>query len=179
VVAAVSLPEEPSDELREARDSKLMTPKGRQRLFGVVRSQALAVSVAWAHPERIDRDNILAATLAAMGRCARRAAAKSGGGRVLVLVDGPSAIRGFELPQRAIVDGDARSLSIAAASIIAKVVRDRWMERLDRRYPGYAFARHKGYGTEGHLEALKQLGPCRAHRFSYEPVIARALEAAK
>ena len=179
VVAAVVLPEEPSAELREARDSKLMTPKGRERLFGVVRSQALAVSVAWAHPAAIDRDNILAATLAAMGRCARRAAAKAGGGRALVLVDGPRAIREFELPQRTIVDGDAQSLSIAAASIIAKVVRDRWMERLDRRHPGYGFARHKGYGTKDHMAALDRLGVCSAHRLSYAPVTRRALEAAK
>jgi ribonuclease HII len=146
VVAAVSLPEEPSAELCRARDSKMMTPKGRERLFGVVRSQALSVSVAWAHPRAIDRDNILAATLAAMGRAARRVAAKSGGARVLVLVDGPRAIRSFDLPQRTIVDGDAKSLSIAAASIVAKVVRDRWMTRLDRRHPGYGFAVHKGYG---------------------------------
>jgi ribonuclease HII len=179
VVAAVALPEEPSAELREARDSKTMTPKDRERLFGVVRSQAAAVAVAWAHPALIDRDNILAATLAAMGRCARRAAAKAGGGPALVLVDGPSAIRDFELPQRTIVDGDAKSLSIASASIIAKVVRDRWMECLDRRYPGYGFAQHKGYCTGGHLEALNLMGPCRVHRFSYEPVILRALELAK
>jgi ribonuclease HII len=98
---------------------------------------------------------------------------------VLVMVDGPREIRGFELPQRTIVDGDAKSLSIAAASIIAKVVRDRWMECLDRRHPGYGFAQHKGYGTEGHLEALDLLGPCRIHRFSYEPVIVRAMEISK
>ena len=179
VVAAVALPEEPSKELRKARDSKLMTPEGRQRLFGVIRSEALAVSVAWAHPSLIDRDNILAATLAGMGRCARRVAAKTGGGNVLVLVDGPREIRNFELPQRTIIDGDNKSLSIAAASIIAKVVRDRWMERLDRVHPGYGFGRHKGYGTEAHLLALDQLGPCRIHRFSYEPVISRALELSK
>lgn len=179
MVAAVALPEEPSKELRRARDSKLMTPEDRQRLFGVIRSQALAVSVAWAHPSRIDRDNILAATLAAMGRCARRAAAKAGGGLVQVLVDGPREIRDFELPQRTIIDGDAKSLSIAAASIVAKVVRDRWMERLDRVHPGYGFGRHKGYGTASHLAALDSLGPCRIHRFSYEPVISRALALSK
>jgi ribonuclease HII len=179
VVAAVALPEEPSAELCGARDSKTMTPKGRERLFGVVRSQALAVSVAWAYPIAIDRDNILAATLAAMGRCARRAAAKSGGGTVLVLVDGPRAIRNFDLPQRAVIDGDAQSLSIAAASIIAKVVRDRWMVRLDRRHPGYGFAKHKGYGTKDHLSALDRLGVSSAHRLSYAPVTKRALEAAR
>jgi len=179
VVAAVALPEEPSAQLRKARDSKLMTPEDRQRLFGVIRSQALAVAVAWAHPSLIDRDNILAATLSAMGRCARRAAARAGGGSVLVLVDGPREIRNFELPQRTIIDGDAKSLSIAAASIIAKVVRDRWMERLDRVHPGYGFGQHKGYGTASHLAALDRLGPCRIHRFSYEPVINRAMELAK
>ena len=178
VVAAVALPEAPSPELRRARDSKRMTAKDRERLFGIVRSEALAASVAWASAARIDRDNILAATLDAMGRCARRAAAKAGGGRTLVLVDGPSAIREFELPQRTIVGGDAKSLCIAAASIVAKVVRDRWMERLDHRRPGYGFARHKGYGTKGHLAALRRLGASPVHRRSYAPV-ARALAAAK
>ncbi len=147
-----------------------MTPKSRERLFGVIRSQASAVSVAWAHPRAIDRDNILAATLSAMARAARRAAAKTGASSVLVLVDGPRPIRGFELAQRPIVDGDAKSLCIAAASVVAKVVRDRWMERLDRRHPGYGFAVHKGYGTKVHLGALARLGPCQAHRLTYEPV---------
>ncbi|MBI5246940.1 MAG: ribonuclease HII [Elusimicrobia bacterium] len=169
VVAAVTLPENPSAQLRLLKDSKMMTPKSRSRLFGVIASQAVSVSVAWAHPRAIDRDNILAATLSAMGRAARRAAAKSGG-RVLVLVDGPRAIRNFELNQKTIVDGDAKSLCIAAASVIAKVVRDRWMERLERRHPGYGFAVHKGYGTKIHLSALAKLGPCAAHRLTYEPV---------
>ena len=170
VVAAVSLPKVPSAELRTIRDSKQMTPKSRSELFGVIRSQALAVSVAWAHPRAIDRDNILAATLSAMARAARRAAAKTGTASVLILVDGPRAIRNFELPQRTIVDGDAKSLCIAAASVVAKVVRDRWMERLARRHPGYGFEVHKGYGTKVHLNALAKLGPCRAHRLTYEPV---------
>lgn len=175
VVAAVALPEEPSAELREARDSKQMTPKGRERLFGVIRSQALAISVAWAYPDVIDRDNILAATLAAMGRASRRAAAKSGGGSFLVLVDGPRPIRDASLNQRTVIDGDAKSLCIAAASIVAKVVRDRWMERLARVHPGYGFAEHKGYGTKKHLEALSALGPCAAHRRSYAPVSGMAV----
>ena len=179
VVAAVALPKEPSAALSEARDSKIVSPQARRRLFAVIRSEALAVSVAWAHPKAIDRDNILAATLAAMGRAARRAAAKSGAGPLLVLVDGPSSIREFELPQRTVVDGDAKSLCIAAASIVAKVVRDRWMERLDRRHPGYGFARHKGYGTRAHVDALDRLGPCGAHRMTYAPVARRARKAAR
>lgn len=172
VVVAVVLPEHPSPELAEARDSKTMTPKGRERLFGVVRSQALAVSVAWAHPALIDRDNILRATLTAMGRAARRAAKKAGGAPALVIVDGPKRALGLELEQLPVVDGDAKSLTIAAASVIAKVVRDRWLERLERRHPGYGFAKHKGYGTKDHLAALSRLGPCRAHRFTYAPVAA-------
>jgi ribonuclease HII len=173
VVAAVILPEVPSAELAEARDSKTMTPKSRERLFGVVRSEALAVSLAWAHPRAIERDNILNATLRAMGRAARRAAAKSGSSPLLVLIDGPKRALGLELPQEPVVDGDAKSLSVSAASVIAKVVRDRWLERLERRRPGYGFSKHKGYGTKAHLAALDRLGPCDAHRRTYAPVAAR------
>ena len=170
VVAAVSLPKIPSAALRKARDSKQMTSKSRSGLFEVIRSQALAISVAWAHPRAIDRENILAATLSAMARAARRAAAKAGPGPVLVLVDGPCPLRNFDFSQRPVVDGDAKSLCIAAASVVAKVVRDRWMERLARRHPGYGFAIHKGYGTKAHLSALAQMGPCKAHRLTYGPV---------
>ena len=173
VVAAVVLPEVPSAELAGARDSKTMTPKSRERLFKIVHSQALAVSVAWAHPRDIERDNILKATLLAMGRAARRAAAKSGSSPLLVLIDGPRRALGLELPQEPVVDGDAKSLCVSAASVIAKVVRDRWMERLERRRPGYGFSKHKGYGTKAHLDALDKLGPCDAHRRTYAPVAAR------
>ncbi|OGR49395.1 MAG: ribonuclease HII [Elusimicrobia bacterium GWC2_65_9] len=179
VVAAVSLPEDSSPGLDEVRDSKMMTPRNRERLFGVIVSEALAVSVAWAHPGAIDEYNILKATLTAMGRASRRAAAKAGGRAFLVLVDGPSRIPDSALPQEKIVGGDALSLNIAAASIVAKVVRDRWMARLDRRYPGYGFARHKGYGTKAHLDALERLGPCAAHRRSYAPVARSVLETTK
>ena len=177
LVAAVALPKVPSAALREVRDSKQMTPKARERLFGVIRSQAFAVSVAWAHPPVIDRDNILRATLDAMGRAARRAARKTGVPAALVLVDGPRRIPAFELAQEAVVDGDAKSLCVAAASVIAKVVRDRWMARLERRYPGYGFARHKGYGTKAHTCALAALGPCRAHRRSFAPVADAVVQA--
>jgi ribonuclease HII len=178
VVAAAALPEAPSAELRKARDSKVMTAKERERLFEVIRSEALAVSVAWAHPALIDQKNILRATLDAMGRAARRVA-KGAAAPVLVMVDGPRRIPSFELSQQPVIDGDAKSLCIAAASIVAKVTRDRWMARLARRHPGYGFERHKGYGTEAHLEALDRLGPCRVHRISYQPVIARVPELPK
>ena len=170
VVAAVSLPKVPSAVLRSVRDSKQLTPKARERLFGVIRSQALAVSVAWEHPRAIDRQNILRATLCAMARAARRAAAKTAPGGVLVLVDGPYRLPDASLAQRPIIAGDAKSLCIAAASVVAKVVRDRWMQHIARRHPGYGFARHKGYGTQVHLRALAKLGPCAAHRLTYAPV---------
>jgi ribonuclease HII len=89
---------------------------------------------------------------------------------MLVLVDGPHKIKRLAVEQEAVVRGDARSLSIAAASIFAKVLRDRWMERLDSRYPGYGLAAHKGYGTAAHLAALGALGPSGVHRFSFAPV---------
>lgn len=169
LVAAVALPAAPSTALRGVRDSKLLTGAARERLYAVIRAQAEAVSVAWAHPAVIDRDNILRATLEAMGRAARRAARKSAG-PLLVLVDGPRRVDDLEHPQEAVIDGDARSLCVGAASVVAKVLRDRWMRRLERRYPGYGFAGHKGYGTRSHLDALRRLGPCAAHRRSYAPV---------
>lgn len=170
VVAAVVLPDVADKAWDGIDDSKVMTEKARERAFSVVASQARAVSVAWAHPGLIDEKNILAATLSAMSRAARRAARKAAG-PVLVLVDGPRLPPELELPREAVVDGDAKSLSIAAASVVAKVVRDRWMARLERRYPGYGFGVHKGYGTKRHLAALEMLGPCRVHRRSYAPVM--------
>jgi len=175
VVAAVSLPKVPSARLRSIKDSKLMTPKSRARLFGVVRSQALAVSVAWEHPRGIDRQNILRATLSAMSRAARRAAAKAGSEPMLVLVDGPFKFPGDALVQLPVKGGDRKSLCIAAASVVAKVLRDRWMRRLAKRHPGYGFALHKGYGTRMHLRALDKLGPCKAHRLTYAPVAEQAV----
>ena len=170
MVAAVVLSDASDGAWDGIDDSKVMTEKARERAFSVVASKAQAVSLAWAHPKLIDEKNILAATLAAMGRAARRASAKAAG-PVLVLVDGPRRASGLELPQEAVVDGDAKSLSIAAASVVAKVVRDRWMARMERRYPGYGFGVHKGYGTKRHLAALETLGPCRIHRRSYAPVM--------
>ena len=175
VVAAVALPSAPSARLRRARDSKVMTPKSRDELFGVVLSEALAVSAAWAHPRVIDRVNILQATLRAMGRaCGRVARRLEPSGPALVLVDGPRRIPEFGLPQQTVIDGDAKSLCVAAASIVAKVLRDRWMERLDRVHPGYGFSEHKGYSVKAHLTALHRLGPSPIHRFSYAPVAAAA-----
>ena len=115
--------------------------------------------------DEIDETNILVSTHAAM----RRAVTQLSPPPDHVLVDG-LPIPGLHVPSTAIVQGDSRSLSIAAGSIVAKVTRDRMMRELDLRYPGYGFARHKGYGTKAHMRALLSLGPCPVHRFSFQPV---------
>jgi len=147
-------------------DSKQMTPDARVEMFARVLTEARAFSWAVFGPRAIDRMNIRRASLRAMGRAVARLKVVPD----LVLVDGDATIPDVTLPQQAIVSGDARMLSIAAASVLAKVVRDRIMERLDRVYPGYGFARHKGYGTPEHLVALDRHGPCALHRYSYSPV---------
>ena len=169
VVAAVRLGPEDCGGLEGVRDSKLLSAGRRESLFDVIRRRARAVSLAWAHPRAIERDNILSATLGAMRRAALRAAG-SGSAACLVVVDGNREIPGLLLPQLAVVAGDRRSLAVACASVVAKVVRDRWMRRLDRNFPGYGFLRHKGYGTAAHLEALRRLGPSPLHRRTYAPV---------
>lgn len=169
VVAAVVLPSFSGKEWAGIRDSKEMTEKARESAFSVILSKAAAVSVAWAHHDAIDEHDILRATLKAMSRAARRAAARAGG-PAFALVDGPHRVPDLPFAQQPVVDGDAKSLSIACASVVAKVTRDRWMGRMHRRFPGYGFDRHKGYGTRAHLAALESLGPCRIHRRSYEPV---------
>jgi ribonuclease HII len=117
-------------------------------------------------PRRIDHANIRNASLDAMRRAVLRLRAVPD----LVLVDGRDRVPGITCAQHPIIDGDARMLSIAAASILAKVVRDRIMERLDRVWPAYGFARHKGYSTPEHLDALRRLGPCPLHRYTFTPV---------
>jgi ribonuclease HII len=169
VVAAVILPGAPHKALGGVTDSKEMTEKALQRAYSVILAKATAVSVAWAHHDVIDEHNILRATLQAMTRAAHRAARRAGG-RAFAIVDGPHRVPGLSFGHEAVVDGDARSLSIACASVVAKVTRDRWMERMDRRFPGYGFSGHKGYAVPAHREALERLGPCRIHRRSYEPV---------
>lgn len=148
-------------------DSKQVTAQKRDTMFARVLQGARAFRWAVAGPRTIERVNIRRATLGAMARSV-------GGLHVapeLVLVDGNDTVPGLELDQRAVVDGDATCLSIAAASIVAKVVRDRIMCRLDRVWPAYGFARHKGYGTPEHLAALREHGPCPAHRATYAPVM--------
>ena len=152
-------------------DSKQVGAPMRDALYARVLDGARAFAWAVVGPRAIDRLNIRGASLEAM----RRAVALLRVEPSLVLVDGRDRVPGLPLPQRAVVGGDRSMLSIAAASIIAKVVRDRIMERLDRVWPDYGFARHKGYGTPEHLEALARLGPCALHRFSFTPVCVQEL----
>ncbi len=147
-------------------DSKQLTQKKREEIYKeLTENKAVKWSIASIEAEEIDRINILQATWKAMVQA--RANLK------LVpdwtLVDGPR-VPPLGNAQTSIIKGDQRSFSIAAASVIAKVTRDRWMNELDQQYPGYGFAQHKGYGTQLHLEALKKLGPCPVHRYSFKPV---------
>ncbi len=150
---------------RGIRDSKQLSPKQREDLFYRICEKAEAVGIGIISEKVIDRVNILKATHLAMRRAVSSLELKPD----FVLIDGIVAPKtGF--PQKAIVDGDARSITIAAASIIAKVARDRIMVEQDGIYPQYGFAQHKGYGTRSHLENLAKYGPCLIHRLSFRPV---------
>ena len=151
-------------------DSKKLTPARREALATVIRATPGCVcAVASATPAEIDRLNILHATHLAMRRAVEQVMAALGGGPVTVLVDG-LPVKGLPCPSRNLVKGDAQSLFIAAASILAKTARDADCLRLEALYPGYGFARHKGYPTAAHLAALARLGPCPEHRRSFGPV---------
>ncbi len=167
--AAVVLPLDDTslpEALSEVRDSKLLSPAARERLFPLIRERALAVGVGHASAEIIDREGILPATRLAMAEALGALSLRAGA----VLVDGPLRLGPATLPQRAIVHGDRYSLSIAAASILAKVSRDRYMSALSELFPDYGFSRHKGYGTAEHRQALGRLGPCPEHRLSFAPL---------
>jgi len=163
VAAAVVLP---PDWLPEGLDdSKRLTPRRRELLYDAIVRGALCWGVAAVSPRDIDRTDILRATLRAM----RRAVALLRPSPGIVLVDGnrPPAL---PLPTRCLVGGDRRSAAVAAASILAKVVRDRLLVELDRRHPGYGLAAHKGYGTADHVAALRRRGPSPVHRRTFQPV---------
>ena len=164
VAAAVLLP--PYCELiADVRDSKLLTPAQRRALDGQVRAQALAVGLGAASVDEIERLNVLNAAHLAMRRALTRI-----GRYDHALIDG-RPIKGLDLgPHTAIVDGDATCYSIACASIVAKVTRDRLMEKLAGRYPGYGWEHNAGYGSTEHLAALRRLGVTPYHRKSYQPV---------
>ena len=158
VTACVVMPPEPV--LMWMDDSKKLSEVRREKMYEEIMQHAYFVGIGEATPEEIDRINILQATKEAMRRAAAQVPAD------VFLID---AVTGLGLNGRevAIIKGDATSYCIAAASIIAKVTRDRQLAELDKLYPGYGFARNKGYGTPEHIAALKELGPCPAHRRSF------------
>ncbi len=163
VAAAVILPR--GCVLDGVTDSKLLSPPVRERLFDTVLEQAVAVGIGVVGPEEIDSINVLRASLKAMTKAVDALDPRPD----LLLIDGNQSIPHY-LPQKAIVQGDRLSLSISAASIVAKVYRDRLMERYHDEYPCYNFARHKGYGTREHREALRRWGVSPIHRKSFKGV---------
>ena len=160
VASAVILPKD--CQILYLNDSKKLSEKKREELYDVIMEQAIAVGVGMASPQRIDEINILQATYEAM-----RQAISSLKVKPAVLLNDAVTIPEVEIPQIPIIKGDAKSVSIAAASIIAIVTRDRMMVEYDRIYPGYDLASNKGYGTKVHMEALKTVGPCEIHRRTF------------
>ena len=146
-------------------DSKKLSATRREQLFDEIHAKALCCSIAWASVEEIDSLNILQATLLAMRRAVEGLRLKPS----KVLVDG-NRLPTLQVRAEAIVQGDAKVPAISAASILAKVTRDRWCQEVDALYPGYGFARHKGYGTAEHLQALRSLGATVQHRRHFAPV---------
>ncbi|MES0371826.1 MAG: ribonuclease HII [Mariprofundaceae bacterium] len=164
VTAAVILsPDDPM--LGQYRDSKRVSEKKRIRIYHHIRKHAVAYSVAQATVEEIDRLNILHATMVAMRRAVEGLTVRP----TEVVVDG-NRCPDVPFPVSAVIGGDDKVQEIAAASIMAKVVRDRLMHYMDHQYPAYQFSRHKGYGTKVHMDALREHGPCDHHRRSFAPV---------
>ena len=141
-------------------DSKKLSAPRREKVYEEIMKTALYVGVGRADPAEIDRINILQATMNAMRRAAKDAKAN------IYLIDAVKNL-GLDAPEVPLIHGDAISYSIAAASIVAKVTRDREMEELDKLYPQYGFAKHKGYGTAQHIAAIREFGPCPAHRMTF------------
>jgi ribonuclease HII len=161
VAAAVVFPS--GTHIKGVEDSKKLSEKRREELFPLIKEQAMAVGVGIVGHDIIDRINILQATILAMHKAIDELTIKP----EFVITDGNS-FRHEDLPYENIIDGDEKSFTIAAASIVAKVTRDRLMREYDTRYPQYGFAQHKGYGTKRHLEAIRRFGLCDIHRRSFD-----------
>ena len=157
---AVILP--PDCQILYLNDSKKLSPQKREELYSVIMDKAVAVGIGWAGPERIDEINILQAAYEAMRQAVENLQVKP-----QVLLNDAVTIPHIEIEQVPIVHGDARSLSIAAASVVAKVSRDRLMLEYDKEMPQYGFASHKGYGSAAHYKALRKYGPSPIHRKSF------------
>jgi ribonuclease HII len=169
VAAAVILPNSTPDllkKLRDVNDSKQLSAKKRVEQYQIIIDTALSFGIGSSSAQDVDRHGIILATKQAMQNAVQSM-------EILpeyLLIDGRIRLAALPLPQQSIIRGDSLSLSIAAASILAKVTRDRMMIALDPEYPNYGFARHKGYGTLGHREALELLGPTSEHRLSFAPI---------
>jgi ribonuclease HII len=164
VAACVILPE--NHQIAGIADSKTLSEHTRTRLFDLITARAVAWSIGLASPAEIDEMNILQASLLAMRRALERLTVCP----AEVWIDGPSCLQACPYPQKAVVKGDAKHEVIGAASILAKETRDRMMKEYDRLFPGYDFARHKGYPTPFHLQQIVQKGVCTIHRRTYAPV---------
>ena len=169
VAAAVIMPE--GLVIEGLNDSKKLSEKKRDALFDIIKEKTV-YSIAWATPAEIDELNILNATMLAMRRAVEGLPEKAD----FALIDG-NCSRGFSIPTKTVVSGDAKSMSIAAASILAKVTRDRQCAELDKLYPEYGFAGHKGYPTKAHREKVIEIGPCPEHRRSFLSFVEKAKNA--
>ncbi len=159
--AAVILPED--CEIEGLNDSKKLSEKKREQLYDIIIEKALDYSISYGTLEEIEEYNILEATFLAMNRAIDGLKNSAD----FALIDGNRVPRGIKIPCETVVKGDSKSYSIAAASILAKVTRDRLMLQYDKKYPQYLFAAHKGYGTKAHYEAIAQHGVCEIHRLSF------------
>ncbi len=159
--AAVILPKDA--QILYINDSKKLSEKKREELYSEIMEKALAVGIGYSSHERIDEINILQATFEAMAMAVNNLSIKP----ELLLIDAVHIPQLENYKQESIIKGDAKSVSIAAASIVAKVTRDHIMEEMDRKYPGYGFASNKGYGSQDHIAAIKKMGPCEIHRRSF------------
>ncbi|MCA9978863.1 MAG: ribonuclease HII [Anaerolineales bacterium] len=169
VAAAVMLPLDRNDTheyLAGVNDSKQLTARQREMLFTRITQYAIAYGIGQQAAEIIDAIGIIPATKRAMQQALDQLRPQA----EFLLIDGRIRLQNNPLPQQAIIRGDGKSLSIAAASILAKVTRDRLLQELDAQYPAYGFARHKGYGTEYHLAAIAAHGPCPLHRQTFAPM---------
>ncbi|MDD7114656.1 MAG: ribonuclease HII [Anaerobutyricum sp.] len=160
VAGAVILPQD--CKILYINDSKKLSPKKREELFDIIKEEAVAIGIGLVPQERIDEINILQATYEAMRMAIANLKVKPG-----ILLNDAVTIPDVAIPQVPIIKGDAKSISIGAASIMAKVYRDRMMTEYDKMYPGYGFASNKGYGSKEHMEALRKLGPTPIHRKSF------------
>jgi len=153
-------------ELEPIRDSKKLTAKKREELFELIIKNSAGYGIGLCDHEIIDRVNILQATFLAMKKALGNLKVKPN----IILLDGNLPLPNYSSPQQSIINGDQLIFSIAAASILAKVTRDRIMNRMHEQYPKYFFIKHKGYGTKMHLDALKLYGPCEIHRKTFKPI---------